>query len=762
MAGDSRRGGVARPAAHRGHRPRRHGGRTGRRAAATRDRRRQRLQDPARHADRRRHRARPDPGRHRMTDLLEPRAIGRDLVRRDGELKVGGAAVYAYETPVERPASVAIVQATVARGRVTAVDTSAAEALDGVLAVLTPGNAERLASTDDRELAVLQSEDVAFRGQPVALVIAETSELARQAADLERVTYVEQPHDSDLSVDRDDLYRPEKINPRYEPDTAEGDVTAAMATADVTLEQTYTTAMYHNNPLEPHATTALWEPGDGGRLTLWDSTQGVHPDRATVRKVFGLAEKQVRVVCPYVGGGFGSEGTPHATVVLGALAARALPGRPVKLALTRQQMFFLAGYRTPTIQRMRLAADHRGRLSAIAIDVVEQTSKVKEFAEQTGVPTRMMYASPNRRSTHLLAALDVPIPSWMRAPGECPGMFGPEVALDELAEELGIDPVRLRIINEPEVDPDTKKPWSSRHLVECLREGAQRFGWDSRGPGRRREGDWLVGSGVASSVYPTLRQASSTANVRFERGRYVAEIGAADLGTGAWTVLPQIAADALGVDVADVEVRIGDTRYPIASVAGGSSGTNTWGSAITVAAREFRGKYGDDPRDGDEASGDVDQAAMDEEHATYAFGAQFVEVRVHVDTGEVRVPRLLGVFAAGRIINPRTARSQLIGGMTMGLSMALHENSVFDTRLGQVANHDLAEYHITVNADVGDGQAHWLDEHDPYVNVMGTKGIGEIGIVGTAAAVANAVHSATGVRVRTLPVTLDKVLPGLP
>jgi xanthine dehydrogenase YagR molybdenum-binding subunit len=259
-----------------------------------------------------------------------------------------------------------------------------------------------------------------------------------------------------------------------------------------------------------------------------------------------------------------------------------------------------------------------------------------------------------------------------------------------------------------------------------------------------------------------MRQATSTADVRYEDGRYVVEIGAADLGTGAWTVLPQIAADALGVDVGDVDVRIGDTRYPTASVAGGSSGTNTWGSAITVAAREFRDKFGTDPHTGDEASGDVDQASMDEDHAAYAFGAQFAEARVHADTGEIRVPRLLGVFAAGRIINPRTARSQFIGGMTMGLSMALHENSVFDTRIGQVANHDLAEYHITVNADVGSIEAHWLDEHDPYVNVMGSKGIGEIGITGTAAAVVNAVHAATGVRVRTLPVTLDKLLPGLP
>ncbi|MGY1855044.1 xanthine dehydrogenase family protein molybdopterin-binding subunit [Modestobacter sp. SYSU DS0290] len=696
-----------------------------------------------------------------MTDLLEPRAIGQALVRRDGVDKVRGTATYAYETPVEHPAYCHPVTATIARGRITAVDTAAAEALDGVLLVLTSANAERLASTEDAEYAVLQGDEVGFRGQPVGLVVAETSELARQAADSVVVTYAEQPHDTVLSVDRPDLYAPEKVNAGHETDTAEGDVAAAMAAAEVTLARTYETAMYHNNPIEPHATTALWDPGADVPLTLWDSTQGVHPDRAAVSKVFGLEQEQVRVVCPYVGGGFGSKGQPHANVMLATMAARALPGRPVKLALTRQQMFTLAGYRTPTIQQVQLAADRSGQLQAIAVDVVEQTSRIKEFAEQTGVPARMMYASPNRRTTHRLAALDVPVPSWMRAPGECPGMFGPEVAMDELAEELGIDPVELRIRNEPEVDPETGKPWSSRSLVRCLREGAERFGWADR-PRERREGDWLVGYGVASSVYPTMRQATSTASIRFEGGRYVAEIGAADLGTGAWTILPQITADALGVDVADVDVRIGDTRYPTASVAGGSSGTNTWGSALVVAAREFRTTFGGTPSDGDEASGDVDQAAQDDTHSPYAFGAQFVEARVNADTGEIRLPRMLGVFGVGRVINPRTARSQLIGGMTMGMSMALHETSVFDTRVGQVANHDLAEYHISVNADVGEIEAVWLDEHDPYVNAMGSKGIGEIGIVGTAAAVVNAVHAATGVRVRKLPVTLDKLLPALP
>jgi xanthine dehydrogenase YagR molybdenum-binding subunit len=697
-----------------------------------------------------------------MTDLLEPRAIGQDLARRDGELKVRGTAPYAVEAPVADPAFCHPIQATVARGRITGIETAGADALPGVIAVLTHTNAEQLVGTDDAELAILQGPDIAFRGQLIGVVVAETSEVARQAADLVRVSYDEQPHDSRLSADRDDLYRPDKVNPAFPTDTAEGDVAAAMASAEVTVEQTYTTAMYHNNPLEPHATTALWDAAGPGTLTLWDSTQAVHGVRATVAGVFGLDGEQVHVICPYIGGGFGSKGTPHANVVLTAMAARALPGRAVKLALTRQQMFSLAGYRTPTIQQLQLGADRDGTLSAIAIDVVEQTSRIKEFAEQTGLPTRTMYAAPNRRTTHRLAALDVPVPSWMRAPGEAPGMFGPEVAMDELAEALGIDPVELRIRNEPDVDPESGKPWSSRLLVDCMREGAERFGWSRRAARGYRDGAWLVGTGMACSIYPVYRQPKSTVAIRFEDGRYVAEIGAADLGTGAWTVLPQITADALGVDVADVEARIGDTRYPFATVAGGSSGTSTWGTAAVEAAKAFREKFGTDPHDGDEAEGDVSTAASDDEHAAFAFGAQFAEARVDADTGEIRVSRLLGVFDAGRIINPRTARSQFIGGMTMGLSMALHENSVFDTRLGQVANHDLGEYHITANADVGDVQAYWLDVPDPYANPMGSKGIGEIGIVGTAAAVSNAVHHATGVRVRSLPITLDKLLPALP
>jgi xanthine dehydrogenase YagR molybdenum-binding subunit len=372
----------------------------------------------------------------------------------------------------------------------------------------------------------------------------------------------------------------------------------------------------------------------------------------------------------------------------------------------------------------------------------------------------MMYASPNRRTTHRLAALDVPVPSWMRAPGECPGMFGPEVAMDELAAAAGLDPVELRIRNEPDVDPDTGKPFSSRNLVACLREGARRFGWADRDPvpGRDERDGWLVGTGVASSVYPVNQMPESTASIRFTQDTYEVEIGAADLGTGTWTTLAQIAADALGVDVEQVQMRIGDTNWPTASVAGGSSGMTTWGSAVVAAARAFRDKHGAAPANGAQADGSVEDNPAAERFAMYAFGAQFAEARVNRDTGEIRVPRLLGVFAAGRIINPRTARSQFIGGMTMGLSMALHEQSVLDPRFGHVVNHDLAEYHVATCADACGIEASWLDEDDPHVNPMGSKGVGEIGIVGTAAAVANAVYHATGIRIRDLPITLDKIL----
>ncbi|MGH8147127.1 MAG: xanthine dehydrogenase family protein molybdopterin-binding subunit, partial [Rhodanobacteraceae bacterium] len=435
--------------------------------------------------------------------------------------------------------------------------------------------------------------------------------------------------------------------------------------------------------------------------------------------------------------------------------------RPVKVTLTRQQMFQLAGYRTPTIQRIRLGADREGHLAAISHDVVEQTSRIKEFAEQTAVPTRIMYAAPNRRTTHRLAKLDVPVPSWMRAPGETPGMFALETAMDELAIACKLDPIELRIRNDAETEPESGKPWSHRDLVGCLREGARRFEWDRRDPAPRarlRDG-WLIGTGVAAATYPRYRMPGSVAAIRYEAdGRYTVRIGAVDIGTGTWTALTQIAADALDCPVDAIALDIGDTNFPNATVEGGSSGISSWGTAIVAAARAFRDKHGADPEAGAEASAASPDNPEEERLAMHSFGAHFAEVAVNAATGEVRVPRMLGVFSVGRIINPRTARSQFIGGMTMGLSMALHEHSVMDVRFGEVVTHDFAEYHIAAHADIEDIDAIWLDESDPHSNAMGSRGIGEIGIVGAAAAIGNAVWHATGIRVRDLPITPDKLL----
>jgi xanthine dehydrogenase YagR molybdenum-binding subunit len=681
------------------------------------------------------------------------RILGAPVDRIEGGEKVQGQARYAVEYPVEGAAHAVLVTARVAKGTIRAVDASEALALQGVLAVLTHEDAPELAETDG-ELGILQSPRIAYRGQLVGIVVAESLETARQAERLVRLEIDEEEHDVVLRADHPGLYKPDTVNPGFATDTEDGDVETALAGAPVAVDETYTTPTEHNNPMEPHATTAVWE---GDRLTLYDSNQGAFQYQQTVAKRLGLEPEKVRVVAPHVGGGFGSKGTPRPHVIAAAIAARQV-GRPVKLALTRQQMFTLTGYRTPTIQRLRLAADRDGRLVAIAHDVVEQTSTVQEFAEQTAVVTRMLYASPTRRTTHRLVRLDVPTPSWMRAPGECPGMYALESAIDELAIAAGLDPIELRIRNEPELDPETGNRFSTRNLVGCLREGAERFGWGDRDPrpGVRRDGRWLAGTGVAASTYPARRTGSTAFARRNDDGTFTIRITAADIGTGARTVLTQIAADTLEMPLERVHVEIGDSDFGQAMLAGGSMGTSSWGAAVVKACRVLR--TGQDEAHVDTA----DDAEADEPLSKHGFGAQFVEVRVNVDTGEIRVPRILGVFACGRILNPKTARSQFIGGMTMGMSMALLEETVIDAHVGGFVNHDLAMYHVPVHADVQEIEATWLDEFDPHVNPMGAKGIGEIGIVGTAAAVANAVHHATGVRIRDLPIRPDKLLDRLP
>lgn len=689
-----------------------------------------------------------------MSDLLKASAIGARPVRLDGPDKVRGRAPYAYEHHVENPLFLYPVQAEIARGRASTLDTSAAKAAEGVVHVLTPENAPPLQNTDDGELAILQSLQVGFRGQYLGAVLAETPEQARCAADLIGVVYEQDDHDVELREDHPAARTPESGS----GDVAAGDFDAAFADAEIVVDARYSTPMEHNNPMEPHTTTARW---DGSALTLWTSTQGVHPARAALAPVLGLELEQIRIVSPHVGGGFGSKGVPHADMMLAALAARAVPGRAVKYAVSRQQMFSITGYRAPTLQHIRLGARDDGTITAFAFDAVSMSSRTKEFPEQATKPARMMYAGPHRRLTQRVVPLDVPVPSWMRAPGVAPGMVGLEIAMDELAVASGIDPIGLRERNEPDRDPDTGLPFNQRRLVACLRNGAARFSWVDRSPEprARRENGWLIGMGVASATYPAARQSGSVARIRRTSGGYRVSIGAADLGTGTWTALTQVAADSLRVPHEQVELQIGDTDLPNATVAGGSTGLASWGAAVLAAADALRAEHGEDPAEGAEVQGEAQANPEAEEWAMHSFGAHFAQVRIHEATGEVRMDRMLGVFSAGRIVNPRTARSQFIGGMTMGVGMALHEKGELDPRFGHVVNHDLAEYHIPVNADIPEIEVAWLDEEDPHAGPLGARGIGEIGIVGAAAAVANAAYNATGVRVRDLPLFGDAFLP---
>lgn len=692
------------------------------------------------------------------------RLVGQARPRLEGAAKVAGAARYALEYPLDGVTYAWPVVSDIAEGVVAGVEDADASAMPGVLAVLWHDNAPRLSADADPDLRLLQDDQVRYRGQVVAVVVAESLEVARDAARRLRITYRGGPGDTLLTQDHPALYRPEKVNAGYATDVDHGDFDGAFAASPVRVDQVYSTPAQHNSPMEPHAATAVW--GDGG-LTVYDASQGTTVVARTLAALFDLPPDAVRVVAEHIGGGFGGKAFTRCPSVLAALAARQV-GRPVRLALTRRQTFGPVGYRSPTIQRMRLGADPDGRLRCVAHDCVTQTSTIKEFAEQAATYSRWMYAAPDRHSGHRVARLDVPTPSIMRAPGETPGSFAVECAMDELAVACGVDPVELRIRNEPDIDPAEDVPFSSRNLVACLREGARRFGWEDRdpAPGGRRDGQWLIGTGVAGCSYPARTLACSASARAEPGGTFHVAINATDIGTGARTALWQIAVDELDAPPERVTVHIGDSSLPPAVAAGGSVGTSSWGWAVTKACRELceriRAARGTVPPAGLAVTVDTaEDISARRNLARYAFGSQFAEVRVDADTGEVRVARLLGVFAAGRIVNASTARSQFIGGMTMGLSMALHEEAVLDPAIGGWLNRDFAQYHIATNADVERIEAYWVDEQDDDLNPMGTKGIGEIGIVGTAAAVANAVHHATGVRVRDLPVRLDRVLAGL-
>lgn len=685
--------------------------------------------------------------------------IGTSVERLEGRSKVTGAARYTFEIPTDGVRYGWLVTSTVAAGRITAIDPAETLADPEVLAVVDHTSAPRLHPVGNTELEILQSDEVRFHGQVVAVVVAATPEAAREGAAQLRVSYEQRPHTVVLDPTGRDVYTPELVNGLNEPaNTEQGELEKELAESAVVVDSDYTTPPEHTAPLEPHAVIARWEAED---LLLHHSDQGPFSTSAILSPLFGIPQERLRVVAEHIGGGFGSKFVPRAVPVAAALAARVV-GAPVKLALTRQQMFALTGHRSETVQRIRLGADADGRLRAVEHTSAQHTSRTVEFVENTATSTRMMYRSAALRTAHTVGRLDIPTPGTMRTPGHTPGMFGLETAMDELAVELGIDPIELRRRNEPELDADSGLEFSSRGLLDCFRLGAERFGWAGRDPrpGVCRQGRWLVGTGVAAATHPDYTF-PATATVRVEEdGRIQVRVAGSDIGTGARTALTQLTAEAFDVPLDRVEVHIGDSAFGPAPAAGGSMGTSSWSWPVIKGARELRARL--DAVDGIVPPGGMEITADSTEDlrkrsavARHTFGAQFAEVRVDAHTGEVRVERLHGTFAAGRIINARTARSQFLGAMVMGLGMALTEVGELDREFGDFANHDLASYHIASNADLRDLQAHWIDEVDDQLNPAGVKGIGELGIVGTAAAIGNAIHHATGVRLRRLPFRIE-------
>ena len=713
------------------------------------------------------------------------KVVGKPTDRIDGPLKTTGAAPYAYERHdvVPNQAYGYVVGAAIAKGRISSLDDSAARAAPGVLAVVTARNAGKLTKGNFNTARLLGGPDIEHYHQAIALVVAETFEQARAAAQLLRVDYARSKGKYDLAKAKGSA-----VEPKSDPDSKAGDFAAAFASAPVQFDQTYTTPDQSHAMMEPHASIAAWE---GDKLTVWTANQMINWGVQDMARTLGIPKENVRLVSPYIGGGFGGKLFLRADAVLAALGARAAK-RPVKVALTRPLMFNNTTHRPATIQRIRIGTQPDGTITAIGHESWsgDLPGGGPEAATQQ---TKLLYAGANRMTALRLAALDLPEGNAMRAPGEAPGLMALEVAMDEVAEKLGIDPVEFRIRNDTQVDPEKpERPFSQRRLVECLRTGADRFGWAKRvaTPGQNRDGRWLVGMGVASAFRNNLVMKSG-ARVRLDRrGTVTVETDMTDIGTGTYTIIGQTAAEMLGVPLENVVVRLGDSSFPVSAGSGGQWGANSSTAGVYAACVKLREavaqKLGLDPAAAQFADGKVSaggrsmplgQAAKDGEIVAEdtiefgdlakkfqqsTFGAHFVEVGVDRATAEIRIRRMLAVCAAGRILNPKSARSQVIGAMTMGAGAALMEELAIDKRLGFFVNHDLAGYEVPVHADIPHQEVVFLDETDPMSSPMKAKGVGELGICGVAAAIANAVYNATGVRVREYPVTLDKLIDKLP
>ena len=736
-------------------------------------------------------------------------SVGKPLDRVDGRLKVTGAAKYSADMPIPDAAYAVLITSTVASGTITGVDMKAAEAVPGVIQVITPANALRLpkqpgspggksARPQERVLQVLQDPKVLYQNQPIGVVVADTLERATYAASLVKFQYDEKTPRVDMDKQKDNAYKPAKAN-QDPTDSHRGDLSAGMKQAAAKVTETYVTPFENHNPMEPHATLSIW---DGDHLTVYDATQGIFGDRKVLAETFQIPPENVRVVSHFLGGGFGCKGSAWSHVVISALAAKQV-GRPVKLVLERRQMYGPVGYRPRTEQHLQLGAAQNGTLTATSHNVHTQTSTFDEFVEPSAAVTRILYAVPNEETSHRLVRLNYGTPTFMRAPGESTGTFALESAMDELASELNMDPIALRLQNYAEKDPDSGKPWSSKSLRACYTAASEKFGWDKRtaAPGSMKTPDGkLIGWGMATATYPTRRSPASASAKLLPDGTAYVQAGTQDLGTGTYTVMTQAAADALGLPPEKVLFELGDTLMPQTPVSGGSQTAASTGSAVHEAAGAAKAKavalavadpasplFGLKLEDVSVTNGQMFSAAdvtkgetyaaliarqklpsidaetqakpgaAKDEYAMHSFGAVFADVQVDPDFGEVRVQRIVGAYGAGNILNAKTGRSQLLGGIVFGIGMALSEETVPDLRTGRIMNADLGEYLVPVNADVPEIDVTFVPETDYHINPLGVKGIGEIGITGVVAAIANAVYHATGRRVRELPVTLDKV-----
>jgi xanthine dehydrogenase YagR molybdenum-binding subunit len=730
------------------------------------------------------------PFEHSLLETVAKPLVGTPQSRLDGPRKVSGHARYAAEHFPKDMAHAVLLRAPFGKGRVTGLDTSAAMAMPGVLAVVTDERLIRNGGDFAGAAAPVQGvRDVVYFGQPIGVVVAETFELARAAALSVAVAFEAENGVFDMMAALDAAAPPtDDIYGFFQIHTEEGDVDRAIADAAAHVDGEWTTPSQSHAAMEPHASVAMWQ---GDHLTLHASYQSPVTTRDQLATALGVGPEKVRLLSPFVGGGFGGKLGVMPEAVAAAIAAQKL-GRPVKVVMTRQNVFETTGRRPATHQRLQLAADQAGRIQAIVHETVTDQLDGEKFFEPAGIATHLLYGGDNRMVDHKVVRVNKVLGVSMRAPGEAVGQLSLECAMDELAEQLGLDPIELRLRNEPDHHPELGIPFSSRSLSQCLEVGAERFGWAGRNrvPGGMREGDWLIGHGMAAAARGNLF-GPSTARVRVgPDGRVTIETEMTDIGTGTYTILAQIASDLLGISIDRIDVRLGDTDDPRSTGSGGSWGATTAGSAVYAACEELRKMLaaatgiapeaaifadnavraadekhfavGDLVGNGMAVEGSVEPGESNTRFSQASYGAHFCEVRVNATTGETRVSRWNSVFAAGRILNTKTASSQAIGGVVFGIGGALTEEMVHDPRTGKIVNRDLGEYHVPAHADIPAIDVLFLEERDHPANPLLAKGIGELGTCGSGAAVANAIYNATGIRVRDFPITLDKLLPGLP